>query len=48
MTDTERTEQTPTIVNCLLELGCGALIRDGADLESILELLRENSFNNGT
>lgn len=46
MTDT-RTEQTPIIADCLIELGCGTLIRDGTDLESILELLRENSFNDG-
>lgn len=45
MTD-ERTEKTPIIVECLIEMGYGDIIRNGADLDSVIELIRENSLNN--
>lgn len=44
MTD-ERKKQTPIIVECLLEMGYGTLISDGADLDLILELIWENYLN---
>jgi hypothetical protein len=37
----ERTELTPIIADCLIEMGCVPLIIDGIDPQSFLELIRE-------
>lgn len=37
----ERTELTPIIADCLIEMGYGSLILDGIDPQSLLELIRE-------
>lgn len=47
MTDT-RTELTPIIADCLIELGYGSLILDGIDINSLLKLIGEHCLDNRT
>lgn len=46
MTD-KRTELTPIIAECLIDMGLGSYILDGIELASLLELIREYSLDNG-
>lgn len=41
MDENKRTELTPIIADCLLEMGFGSLIDEGIDPQSLLDIIRE-------
>lgn len=41
MNDNKRTELTPIIADCLIDMGFDSLIEEGIDPQSLLEIIRE-------